>query len=145
MGISDNIRLQIYDEDSGRWLEVTYGRGDILLVRGHKFHRGTNHSEPDTKIRSFLYIDDEDYEQELLRRPFATKGAVFSAGIKDLDGWYNRQAKLEKKDITINQKEGRAAKKAGRARKLEALAEWRRQKAAFAATSEAPETGQTNL
>ena len=123
---------------------VTYGRGDILLVRGHKFHRGTNHSEPDTKIRSFLYIDDEDYEQELLRRPFATKGAVFSAGIKDLDVWYKRQAKLEREDVTLSQIEARAAKKAGQSRKVEALAEWRRQKAASAATSEAPETGQTN-
>ena len=144
VGISDNIRLQIYDEDTSRWLEVTYGRGDILLVRGHKFHRGTNHSEPDTKIRCFIYIEDEAYQQELLTHPFATKGAVFSAGIKDLDAWYKKEAKLEKESTAITQQEKRMAKKAGRARKLQALAEWRRLKAASAAISEAPETGQTN-
>ena len=122
IGLSDGIRLQIYDEDKSRWLEVTYGRGDILLVRGHKFHRGTNHSDPDPKIRSFIYIEDEEYHQELLSRRFAEKGAVFSAGLKDLDGWYKREYKLENDSRATSQKEAREAAKSGRTRKLEALA-----------------------
>lgn len=114
VGLSDGIRLQIYDEVESRWIEVTYGRGDILLVRGDKFHRGTNYAGPDVKIRSFLYIEDEAYAKELRESRHADKGAVFSSGLKDLDSWYKRQTKLATKNINDAAKETKASKKAAR-------------------------------
>jgi hypothetical protein len=124
VGISNGIRLQIYDQNTSQWLEITYGRGDILLVRGHKFHRGTNHSEPTPKIRLFLYIEDEDYAQQLRDKGLAEKGAVFSAGIKNLDAWYKREAKLEAQSIGAAAKETKDSKKASKHKKMQGLREW---------------------
>ena len=124
VGISNGIRLQIYDQHTSQWLEITYGRGDILLVRGHKFHRGTNHSEPTPKIRLFLYIEDEAYAKELRDRGHAEKGAVFSAGIKNLDAWYKREAKLEAQSIGAAAKETKDSKKASKLKKMEGLRNW---------------------
>ena len=46
--------IYIFDEAHPHWQEVSYNRGDILLVRGDKFHRGTTGDSPDTKPRPFL-------------------------------------------------------------------------------------------
>jgi hypothetical protein len=143
IGISDGIRLQIYDEYSSKWLEVTYGKGDILLVRGDKFHRGTNYPGPDTKIRSFLYIEDEAYAKELEDSHHSDKGAVFCAGLKDINTWYKRQGKLEKENKATWSKEvvqsKKAKSKAALAKKAEALAAWRRDKAARTDTPQDPQ------
>jgi hypothetical protein len=133
IGISDNIRLHIYDEDTDKWLEVTYGRGDILLVRGHKFHRGTNHSEPVTKIRSFLYIEDEEYAETLFNSKHAKAGAVFSKGLKDLQGFYDKADKVETvnrvEDITDAVQAKALKRKAGKEKMDAALNEHRRKRA----------------
>jgi hypothetical protein len=143
IGLSDGIRLQIYDEYNSRWLEITYGRGDILLVRGDKFHRGTNYAGPDVKIRSFLYIEDEAYAQELMESHHADKGAVFCSGLKDINAWYKRQAKVDQRHKTTSSKEAikskKAKAKAALAKKAEALAAWRRDKAAKQATIQDPQ------
>ena len=142
IGLSDGIRLQIYDEYTYRWLEITYGRGDILLVRGDKFHRGTNYAGPDTKIRSFLYIEDEAYAQELRESRHADKGAVFCAGIKDINGWYKRQAKVDRENRAASSMEvvqsKKAKVKAALAKKAEALAAWRRDNATKQAAIQDP-------
>ena len=121
IGLSDGIRLQIYDEINSRWIEVTYGRGDILLVRGDKFHRGTNYAGPDVKIRSFLYIEDEAYVKELQESRHVAKGAVFSSGLKDMDSWYKRQTKLATTSSNDTAKETKASKKAARERRIAEL------------------------
>lgn len=111
VGISNDIRLQIYDEAEEKWREVTYGRGDILLVRGYKFHRGTNHSEPQPKIRSFVYIDDANYASQLRTRSRHKEGEVFSAGLEDMDGYFEKQRLV---DIKAKNSSGKAALKARR-------------------------------
>ena len=118
IGLSDGIRLQIYDEINSRWIEVTYGRGDILLVRGDKFHRGTNYAGPDVKIRSFLYIEDEAYVTQLQASRHVAKGAVFSSGLKDMNAWFKRQSKLDTENINEAAKETKASKKAARERRI---------------------------
>ena len=121
IGLSDGIRLQIYDEINSRWIEVTYGRGDILLVRGDKFHRGTNYAGPDVKIRSFLYIEDEAYVTQLQASRHVAKGAVFSSGLKDMNAWFKRQSKLEMENVNAAAKETKASKKAARERRTAEL------------------------
>jgi hypothetical protein len=112
VGLSDSIRLQIYDENDKKWLEATYGRGDILLVRGYKYHRGTNHVEPkQPKLRAFYYIEDDKY-MDLLRTvdPFPD-GAVFNAGHADIDGFFEDQYKVDVDERAEQSQQVKAAKK----------------------------------
>jgi len=111
IGISNGIRLQIYNEVNEQWREVKYGRGDILLVRGYKFHRGTNHSELQPKIRSFLYIDDANYAARLRTRSRHKEGEVFSLGLQDMDGYFEKQRLV---DIKAKDSSGKAVLKAHR-------------------------------
>jgi hypothetical protein len=126
VGISGDIRLQVYDDLHRKWWETTYSRGDVLLVQGHKLHRGTNHVEPPLpKLRAFYYIEDSVHA-DLLRahNPF-DDGAVFHVGAKDPNDLYDEKyaeeqaARLEQVNII------RAAKRerleAHKAKRKEAL------------------------
>ena len=95
IGRSDGTKHYIFDEVHPHWHEVSYNRGDILLVRGDKFHRGTTGDNPDTKPRPFLYTMDETLAQALRASDHADNGAVFCDGLQDICAWQKRQATLE--------------------------------------------------
>jgi hypothetical protein len=130
VGISGDIRLQIYDDLRQKWLETTYGRGDVLLVQGHKLHRGTNHVEPrQPKLRAFYYIEDPVHA-DLLRvhNPFDDV-AVFHVGVEDADQLFEAKRAEETADRLERSNRTRAEKKerleAAKAKRKDGLRKWR--------------------
>ncbi len=117
IGRSDGTKHYIFDEVHPHWHEVSYNRGDILLVRGDKFHRGTTGDSPDTKPRPFLYTKDVTLAQALRASDHVDNGAVFCNGFPDIRAWQKRQATLEA-DIFAESIPGvKASKKAARDKK----------------------------
>ena len=117
IGRSNGTKHYIFDEAHPHWHEVSYDRGDILLVRGDKFHRGTTGESPDTKPRPFLYTNDVTLAQELRASDHVDNGAVFCDGFPDIRAWQKRQATLEA-DIFAESIPGvKASKKAARERR----------------------------
>jgi hypothetical protein len=114
IGRSNGTKHYIFDEAHPHWHEVSYDRGDILLVRGDKFHRGTTGASPDTKPRPFLYTLDEALAQDLRASDHADNGAVFCAGLQDVRTWQKRQATLEADIIAESIVGIKASKKAVR-------------------------------
>jgi len=114
IGQANGTKHYIFDEVHPHWHEVSYDRGDILLIRGDKFHRGTIGASPDTKPRPFLYTTDEALAQDLRASDHSDNEAVFCAGFKDIRTWQKRQATLEADIIAESCAGIKASKKAAR-------------------------------
>ena len=114
IGQANGTKHYIFDEVHPHWHEVSYDRGDILLIRGDKFHRGTIGASPDTKPRPFLYTTDEALAQDLRASDHSDNEAVFCAGFKDIRTWQKRQATLEADIIAESCAGIKSSKKAAR-------------------------------